>query len=262
MWAVAIRFALAALLLAIWLRLRGVSLRLDVRHHPLVAVSGVLAYGVSYVLTYLAEESIPSGLVAICFTLMVFLTPLFARIALGRPTAKRTWIGGILGVAGVACCFLPSLAKTSLAGSLLPGVVMMLVAAAASSAAAVCSLALNARGIPVMTYTTWAMAYGAGTTMLWAVAQGHPLTLDARAAFWVALLYLSVLGSVVAFLCYLSLMRRHGPASAMYISVLSPLGAVVVSVLLEGLPPSLPLIAGSALALCGAWITLRTPSSG
>jgi drug/metabolite transporter (DMT)-like permease len=260
-WAVALRFALAAGGLALWCRLKGIPLAIPPARHPLILLSGVLAYSVSYVLTYLAEQDVPSGLVAICFTLMVFFTPVLARVFPHERTPARVWVGGVLGVAGVALCFLPSLLASELRPNFGWGLAMMLIAAAASSGAAVGSLRLNRHGIAVTAYTTWAMAYGAVCTALWAMASGQALAFDPRPGFWLALAYLSIFGTVVAFLCYLSLLREAGAGVAMYVSVLSPLGAVGVSIVLEGLRPEVPTVLGILLALGGAWVTLRSPSA-
>jgi len=43
----------------------------------------------------------------------------------------------------------------------------------------------------------------------------------------------------------------------MYISVLSPIGAVIVSILIEGLKLQALTALGMASALAGAWITLQ-----
>ena len=53
----------------------GEQIALSASAQGWVFVSGLCSYGISYVLTYVAEETIASGLVAIAFTLMVFFTP-------------------------------------------------------------------------------------------------------------------------------------------------------------------------------------------
>ena len=81
------------------LRLRGdIAVRLartparahatGIRHSSRVLASGLTSYGISYVLTYVAEESIPSGLVAIAYTLMV-LTPAIAFFAYRTAVTRR-----------------------------------------------------------------------------------------------------------------------------------------------------------------------------
>lgn len=256
-YAVALRFGFAAILLFGWLALRREPLQLASGIHPWVLASGLTSYGISYVLTYVAEESIPSGLVAIAYTLMVFLTPAIAFFAYRTAVTRRTWLGGSLGVAGVALCFLPDLLGAAKPPSAFVwGMVAMVVAALTSSVGAVCSIKLNRMQVPVVTYTAWAMMYGAIATALYGAFSGQSLQLDGRLSFWLAFLYLSVAGTIIAFLCYLTLLKHEGTARAMYISVLSPVGAVIVSVLWEGLRPQALTWAGILISMAGAWITL------
>lgn len=260
-YAVALRFMCAAVLLFVWLIARREPVRLSRTHHTVTALSGVFAYGVSYVVTYLSELVIPSGLVAIAFTLLVFLTPLFARLAHGTEITRQTWIGGSLGILGVALIFAPGLISTSADKIASWGVGAMLIAAIVSAIAAVLSIQLNKEGAPVITYTAWAMFYGASATFIYAIIAGQTLTLDNRPSFWFGFVYLTLAGTIVAFLCYLTLLKREGPARTMYISVLSPIGAVMVSVFFERLRPSLLTWIGVAVALLGAWYTLSRKSA-
>lgn len=256
-FAVALRFAFASLLLFAWLALRREPVRLAANVHPWIFASGLTSYGISYVLTYVAEESIPSGLVAVAYTLMVFLTPAIALVAYRTPLTRRTWLGGSLGVAGVALCFLPDLlGGVKPAGAFVWGMAAMFFAAFSSSVGAVCSIKLNKMRIPVVTYTAWSMAYGALATALFGAFSGQSLQLDGRVSFWLAFAYLAVAGTIVAFLCYLTLLKHEGAARAMYISVLSPIGAVIVSVLWEGFHMQALTFIGILVSIAGAWITL------
>lgn len=255
-YAVGLRFGCAALILFVWLVIRGDSLRLTLKLHAWTAASGICAYAISYVLTYVAEQSVPSGLVAIAFTLMVFLTPAMTRIAYGTPTTRSTWLGGSLGVAGVVMCFLPDAVNAQLSAAFVYGMAAMVIAALVSSIGAVCSIQLNREGVPVVTYTAWAMMYGAVATFAYGLLSEQSLRFDARPFFWAAFAYLTVAGTLVTFLCYLTLLKREGSARTMYVSVLAPVGAVLVSVIWEGLQLQVLTCAGILLALGGAWITL------
>jgi drug/metabolite transporter (DMT)-like permease len=255
-YAVALRFMCAAVLLFVWLIARREPIHLSRTHHVIAALSGVFAYGVSYVLTYLSELVIPSGLVAIAFTLLVFLTPLFARLVHGTAITRQTLIGGSLGILGVALIFAPGLMNTSAEKIAAWGVGAMLIAASVSAIAAVLSIQLNKAGAPVITYTAWAMLYGASATFIYAIIAGQVLVFDHRPSFWFGFVYLTLAGTIIAFLCYLTLPKREGAARTMYISGLSPVGALMVSVLFERLRPSLLTWIGVAVALLGAWYTL------
>jgi drug/metabolite transporter (DMT)-like permease len=256
-YSVAFRFLIASGLVFLILFTQKKGASMSGVEHGLAATSGMTAYGLSYVLTYVSERVIPSGLVAIAFTLMVFLTPLFARFAYGERITRATWIGGSLGVAGVALCFAPGVFAQGAQQLAFWAVCAMLIAAAASSVSAVISIKLNRRQVPVTVYTAWAMLYGSLATFAYGAASGASLQWDARPSFWIAFTYLTVFGTVFAFLCYLELMRKEGAARAMYIGVLSPIGALLVSLALEGLRIDLYAWTGITLALIGAYYTLR-----
>lgn len=61
---VALRFALAAVLLLAWCAWRGIGLAYARREHALFALQGLTGFALSYILIYHAERFIVSGLVA------------------------------------------------------------------------------------------------------------------------------------------------------------------------------------------------------
>jgi drug/metabolite transporter (DMT)-like permease len=257
-YAVALRFGCAAALLFVWMAVRGESTSLPTGMHGLTALSGICSYGISYVLTYVAEETIPSGLVAIAFTLMVFLTPALSRVTHGSSMTRRTWLGGSLGVLGVALCFLPDLLTVDVSSAFVTGMAAMAVAALVSSIGAVCSMHLNSQNVPVVAYTAWAMTYGASASLVYGALSGQTFSLDARPSFWAAFAYLTIPGTIVTFLSYLTLLKREGSARTMYISVMAPIGAVIVSILWEDFRPQALTFLGIVAALAGAWVTLTS----
>src|SRR5215813_3986711 len=73
---VAYRFALAALILAVWCRATGRSLAFSRRDHAFLVAQGVLMFGANYVAIYEAERYLTSGLVAVLFSTIVFTNPM------------------------------------------------------------------------------------------------------------------------------------------------------------------------------------------
>ena len=64
----------------------------------------------------------PSGLVAVVFSTIVFMNPIGARFAFGTPLTLRTLVAAALGVAGVALLFLPELDAARHGGSAALGI--------------------------------------------------------------------------------------------------------------------------------------------
>ena len=63
--------------------------------------------------------------------------------------------------------------------------------------------------------------------------------------------YLALAGSVLTFACFLTLQERIGPGPTGTIGVMTPLLALVVSMIFEGFHPTALTLAGAALAVGG-----------
>ena len=103
--AVGWRFGLAALLLAALARWRGERLAMPWRLQPWLLLTGVVQYGANYWAVYEAERHVPSGLVAVLFSLMVFGNAATGAWFFGQPITRRFAVSAVVGVAGVALIF-------------------------------------------------------------------------------------------------------------------------------------------------------------
>ena len=67
----------------------------------------------------------------------------------------------------------------------------------------------------------------------------RPSRCPVRRSWWLSLAWLAFAGSALAFACFLTLQDRLDPAQQAMIGVMTPLLALVVSLLLEGFRPDL-----------------------
>jgi drug/metabolite transporter (DMT)-like permease len=72
-------------------------------------------------------------------------------------------------------------------------------------------------------------------------------------------LYLSIVGTVIAFIAYLSLVEKIGADKAAYTSVVTPVIAMLISSKWEGYTWSKLSVAGTILCLIGNYIVLSKP---
>lgn len=252
---VAYRFALAAALLAAWCLARGKSLRFSGRQHGWLALQGVLMFGINYVCVYVAEQRIPSGLMAVIFSLLAILNPVGARLWFGTPLAGRTLGAGLLGVAGVALIFLPG-AAAFLGPRAASGLALGLAGAVAASLSNLVAQRNHAHGIPVLQGNAIGMAYGAAFVALYCALAGRPFVLDLSARYLGSLAFLAVFGSILAFGAYLTLVGRIGAGRAGYAMVAIPLVALALSTAFEGLRWQWNLALGASLCLAGNLLVL------
>ncbi|HXC17761.1 MAG TPA: EamA family transporter [Holophagaceae bacterium] len=256
---VAYRFALAAVLLLGWCFARGVGLRFTARQHGWIALQGATMFGANYVLVYLAEQRIPSGLMAVIFSLLSVLNILGARAVFATPIALRAVLGTVLGIAGVALVCLPKAAFGGGAG-FRAGIGLAVVATLVSSFSNLLSQRNQRRGLPVVPTNTLGMLYGAAFVALYCLIAGRSFSLDLSARYLGSLAFLALFGSVLAFGAYLTLIGRIGAGRAGYAMVAIPVVALALSTAFEHLHWEWSLALGAALCLGGNLLVLpKTP---
>jgi drug/metabolite transporter (DMT)-like permease len=254
---VAYRFALAAAILAAWCAATGRPLALPRRAHAWMALQGVTMFGLNYVAVYEAEARLASGLVAVVFSTIVFMTPFGARAAFGMPVAARTLAGAVLGVAGIALLFLPELRAAGAGGANAIGLAFAVAAPLIAAVGNLVSMRMQRDGLPVLASTAWGMGYGALAVAAVAVAGGAAWSFDARLPYVASLLYLAVFGSIVAFVTYLTLLERAGPGPSSFVGVATPVVAMLFSTAFEGYRWTWVGALGVVLAAVGNVIALR-----
>jgi drug/metabolite transporter (DMT)-like permease len=254
---VAWRFGIAALLLLAWCVLRGVRLRASARAHASFALLGVLQFGLNYVLVYLSEQYLTSGLVSVLFVLLVFWNLLGARVLLGARAPAAVVAGAALGLLGVAAVFLPELQQVSSSRRLGVGVALALAGTLVASAGNLWSQRLYARGEAVVPSTAWSMLYASLAVGLYCAVTGIPFTFDASLPYVLSLLYLAVFGSVFAFVAYLTLLQRIGAGRSGYTAAAIPVLAMLTSTVFEGYRWTAPAVVGLLVVLAGNVLVLR-----
>jgi drug/metabolite transporter (DMT)-like permease len=251
------RFGLASLVLFAWCALRRVPLRFDARTHAGVAFLGVLQFGLNYVAVYLAERHLTSGLVAVVFVLIVAWNILGARLFFGTPARPLVAGGAALGMLGVALVFWPELARFRGGREQGAGVAIAVAGTLFASAGNLWAQRLYARGVPVVPSTAWGMGWASAAVALWCAASGIPFSFDASLPYVASLAYLSLFGSVFAFIAYLTLLRRVGSGPAGYTAAVIPVLAMVTSTVFEGYRWTALALAGMGLVLIGNVMVLR-----
>ncbi len=254
---VAWRFALASALLLGWCAARRVALPRGWANHLRLVALGFLLFGLNYVLTYRAELSLTSGLVAVLFATMVFWNLLGARLFFGAPAPRAVVLGAALGFAGLVLLFWPELAGLQADDRLLAGVAYAMGGTAVAASGNLLSQRVFAGSVPVVPGTAVAMGYAALLLLGWCLASGVPLTFDTGAPYILSLLYLSVLGSIAAFLTYLTLLQRVGAGRAGYTAAIIPVVAMLASTLFEDYHWTGSAVAGLSLVLAGTVLVIR-----
>jgi drug/metabolite transporter (DMT)-like permease len=238
----ALRFVVAALLLLTYLVLRRGRFALRASRTQLVtaAASGILLLAGGNGLVTIAEQRVSSGLVA----LLIACTPLWIvvlRALLRDRPRPATALGVLVGLGGVALIFLPGgSGETDLAYAAL-----CVLAALCWSAG---SLLVTLRPVPPdpLMLTTVEMFAGGLVLVVASLGRGELAGFSVGAVpgkSWVALAYLVVFGSLVAFTAYVWLLGNAPVSIVATYAYVNPAVAVLLGALVAG-----ERLTGSALA--------------
>lgn len=257
---VAYRFALAALILFAWCLLTRRQLRFSGRAQVFMALQGTCLFALNYLLFYLAELELTSGLAAVAFSTIVIMNLLNGRLFLGAVVEWKVLFGGGLGLVGLTLLFWPEVARFDAAGETLLALGYCFAATYLASLGNILSAHNQRQGLPILQTNAYGMGYGALLMLLIALLFGMPLTIVTTASYLASLFYLALFGSVIAFGCYLSLVGRIGPGRAAYATLLFPLVALGLSTIWEDYQWTSPAVFGIALVLFGNYLALGKKS--
>ena len=244
----AIRFGIAAAVFALLvpaMRARWPRSRTD---WILVAWVGALLYGADYGLIYWAEQFIDSGLAAILFATLPLITSLLAHLYVpGERLTVRTLGGTVLAFVGVVALFADRLQIDRATAMPMTAV---LASAWCAAAAGVASKRYGAH-LHAAALNAPAMLVGALLLSLASLASGDGLRIPRQASTWWAVLYLAIAGSVVTFLVYFTLLKTWSVTSLSFISVLTPIVALILGFVVLGERPNAWAWLAAALVLAG-----------
>jgi len=248
------RFALAAVLMFLIVRLRGEPLRFALRDHALFALLGIFLFSTNFALFLHASTLVVSGLLAVVFSLASVVNLLIGAVR-GDLAGPRRWAGAALGASGIVMLYWPALRTEGGGGA---GLALCLAGTLSFCIGNQFSQATGRRGLPLLPASAWGMTYGAIWCAVLAVFGGYAFTFDRAPGYIGSLLFLSIVSTVIAFWAYLNLVRRIGASRASYATVMFPILALLLSTLLEGYIWTGPGVVGVALALSGNLLVLRS----
>ena len=251
LWAATLRLLLATVLLYLIARAtgatipRGASLRDILRY-------GFLQFGVNFALLYWGENAgVPSGITAVVFATVPLSTALFALLfGLERLDLVKT-VAAIGALGGVAIIF---------AGQLGVGVPLLgLLAILGSSTSAALSTIFLKRANSRSPFMANAIgsAVGAPICLAGAVLLGEPLALPTTTEGWGPILYLTLAGSLGAYVLMAWLLTKWTASSTSFIGVVIPVIALGLGALIRDERPAPLAFLGAVIVIASVVVSFR-----
>ncbi|RCW23246.1 threonine/homoserine efflux transporter RhtA [Ciceribacter lividus] len=244
------RFAAAALILVGALILTRRMKVPPLRQQPFILAQALCLFCCNFLCFYYAAAYVPSGLISVVFSLATIFNAVNARIFFGDRVSPRTLLAAMLGATGLVLLFGPDIFVAFNPDSW-KGVGLSALGTLFFSFGNMASRRNSAAGISPVTANAWGMSYGALTLLGLVLITATPVVMPPDITYLGALLYLSVVGSVVGFTTYLMLVSRIGSQKAAYATVLFPVVALTLSSIYEDYRWTAISVAGLLLTLAG-----------
>jgi len=257
LYSIIYRFLFASGILLIYSVFKKLPLKFPLKVHRELFLLGITLFGFNYFFTYTAEKNLTSGLVALCFSTMVIFNSINAKIFLKQKMNPRVILGGIIGLIGLAILFKNDILHLTLSSKTGKGILFTFLGAYCASLGNIISAKIQKENIPIIQSNTFGMLYGALAMLLIALLSGKMPEIDLSFSYLTSLIYLSIFGSVIAFGSYLKLLGEIGPQKAVYITLLIPIVAIVLSAFFENLTLYPHSIIGIIVVLAGNYIALK-----
>ena len=255
-----IRFLIAGLVLYAWMLAKGTESPSS-RQWLSATLLAVLIFVLDYGLLFWAERRVPSGIAAVMMAMIpVFMTLseiLFLKTQRLTPqlgAALLVGIGGVLVLVGRSISFGDSPIDTI-------GAIALIVAAIGWSVGSALTRKLPLPSSKAM--SSGAQMFAGGVLLMITSAvlgEFHGFRVQAVSLkAWLALAYLIVAGSIVAFTAYVWLIHHESPTKVGTYAYVNPVIAVLLGYFLGGEALSLRTIVGTMLVLVSVVVITTTP---
>tara|TARA_B100001173_G_scaffold220397_1_gene190797 strand:+ start:25 stop:906 length:882 start_codon:yes stop_codon:yes gene_type:complete len=251
------RFIIASLIIFIFLFIKKKNLKFSINHHFWFLFFGICLYSVNYVFLYLSNTYLISAFPAVVFSTIVIMNILGETFYFKKKPSLKTLIGASIGMVGIIIIFNDEIFSFSFDKGAHIGLFLALIGSFfASTGNMIHQRNLN-NNFPSIQTIAYAMFYGSIITFLITQIRGTELMFEYSLSYISSLFYLSIFGSVFAFIYYLKLIENVGPGRAGYIAVVMPVIALIISTIFEKLKWQTDLIIGLPILIIGAVLVIN-----
>ena len=222
-----LRFAVALIFLILYVRWKGISLRIRQKDMLPLLVSAFLMYIFDYGLIYWGEQYLSAGVTSIFFATFVLFTALWTNFLFrSERFAINKFTGLLIGFAGIVTVFYDQLLLTDFNRMVIFGSLAIIIGAAGGAMSVVIVKKYLYKMNPIA-LSFHQMFIGVVFLALFGFMAENPAHLHFNMRIFIAVLYLGAVGSALAFALYYWLLQTTSAITLSLIIYITPIVAVI-----------------------------------
>lgn len=227
LWGASIRFMIAIAILYGIIIIKKYKIPKKIKDLMRIGYPGLFAYGISYALIYLAEQYINSAMTAVLFaSFPLFVALISLKLLKDEKVNPIAWGGLVLGFLGIVVISYDSLQTSQF---MFLGAMLALASSFSASYSTVL-IRLSIKGKNIVVAMAIQMTLGLIPLLLAAIIfeDIHDFQMVAE-TIW-SILYLAILGTVIAFFGYYWLLARAKAVVVSLITFVAPIISILIGV--------------------------------
>ena len=251
------RFFIASVILFCFTILTNRKMSFSLKDHFWFLLLGINLFSLNYIFFYIANQYLISGIVAVCFSVLIFMNILNERIFFQIKATFNTYLASLIGLLGLFIIFNKEIIGFTYSNNIHFGILLGIIATYFASLGNIISLRNSKNNLPIISSISYAMLYGSIFSFIVSVLLDKKITFEISFSYITSLLFLSIVGSALAFTLYLKLVEYIGAGRAGYIGAILPVVALLISTYFENLVWNKSIILGLPLLVLGAIIVIH-----
>ena len=251
------RFLIASIIIFIYLIFKKKNLKFSLNYHIWFLFFGTCLYSINYVFFYTSNTYLISAFPAVVFSTVVIMNILGEWFYFKKKPTTKTLLGAIIGMTGIIIIFNKEILNFNFDNGTHLGLLFALLGTFFASTGNMIHQRNINNNFPLIATIAFAMLYGSIITLLITQLNNTELLFEFTFGYIASLSYLSIFGSIFAFIFYLRLIEKVGPGRAGYVGVLMPVLALLISTIFENLEWKMDLIIGFPVLLIGAVLVIN-----
>jgi len=250
-----IRFGLATLILAFIIIWRRISLKISQRDFLFILITAFLIYFIDYGFIYWGEQYLSAGVTAIFFATFTMFTALFSHfIFKSEPFNWYRYVGIFIGFTGIMMVFYDQLLITRFNPKVMLASIAIIISAAAGAMGSV-MIKKYLTTLNTLTLTFYQLILGTLFLAIYGFAGEGIEKVHLTSKVILAVLYLGIVGSAIAFVIYFRLLKEMSAINLSLIIYITPIIAVLIDFIFFGYILPLRSIIGMVIIFSGIWLT-------